>query len=205
MRYHELEEDRPICEVNKEEKCSDFGCKMVPVQKCRVEKITTRKGVPETSCKRIPVKSCRQEKCETVRCPGKVANSTRQECEMKEVEVCRGKENPMCQTVTRRSCTTVKRRIFSHGTHPAIQFASHDGHLDPTLYEVKEVDENDLLDLNLDEDQEPREDDDLLDSFLYEVEDSRRANNLGNILSEQTDGGGSSGAIITHAKILTVI
>merc|ERR1711962_1388370 len=105
--------------------------------------------------------------------------------------------------VTRRSCTTVKRRTSSHGTHPAIQIASHDGHLDPTLYEVKEVDENDLLDLNLDEDQEPREDDDdLLDSFLYEVEDSRRANTLGNILSEQTAGGSMA---LNPTRMLIVI
>ena len=42
MVYHNMVEDYPVCGVNKHEKCSDTGCSMIPVMKCKIEKRTIR-------------------------------------------------------------------------------------------------------------------------------------------------------------------
>lgn len=109
MKYLDVEEDYPVCEEREEEECTDKeGCQNKPVVKCRVDKKTVRKGLPETSCERVPVKMCRKEKCEKKKCQEKVVMqrsfNPREKCELKEQRVCEHTGPVTCRLVSKKYC-----------------------------------------------------------------------------------------------------
>lgn len=109
MQYKEVEEDSPVCGTVEEEQCTEEGeCKVNKVVKCKVEKKTVRKGVPETSCERVPIKMCRKEKCEEKVCKEKVVMQKeilpKESCELKEKLVCQEVGPLTCRLVTKKYC-----------------------------------------------------------------------------------------------------
>lgn len=111
MVYREMTEDHPVCGVKKQTRCTDKGCKEVPVMRCEIEKRTVRKAKPETSCTRVPSQVCRKEKCAPERCFERVKMTRemtpKEDCQYKEKRVCQQTDKPDCRTVTRRHCTPV--------------------------------------------------------------------------------------------------
>lgn len=91
-----------------QERCTEYGCRKVPVMKCRIEKRKVRKGKPSTSCRRIPRQECRKEKCERRKCYERVKMQKevypREECGYKERRVCHHTENPTCRIIKRTQC-----------------------------------------------------------------------------------------------------
>jgi hypothetical protein len=110
-RYHEheVEEDRPVCKEEQEEKCQQVTqgystseeCTKWPVMKCTLETKTVKKYTPETDCKKNPFELCGPSACPVE--PGEEQCFDKTETVVQEVpeEQCTLEPQKECKQVTK--------------------------------------------------------------------------------------------------------
>jgi len=110
-RYHEheVEEDRPVCQEEQEEKCetktqgysTTEECTKWPVMKCSLETKVVKKYTPETDCKKVPYELCGPSGCPVEAGPEQCFDKSETVVQEVPEETCSLEPQKECKQVTK--------------------------------------------------------------------------------------------------------
>lgn len=109
---HEVEEDKPSCNIQMMEKCRDITigytteqkCDKWPQQVCTLEKVTSKNTTPETKCEKTPREVCGPGPCPMVK-------SAQSQCRTVIETVIHDKPEETCDLKPKKDCKFVTKQI----------------------------------------------------------------------------------------------